>query len=102
MKKGNLAVKIDGGGGQDLYLYNVTYYNVKIGNFPGILMSSLKSRLYFIYLFFIYFILLFVGGGHIGYAEAGEINEKGTHEGTHQYTSCYKKNAICFQQNICK
>ncbi len=34
--KGNSAVKIDGGGGQDVYLYNV-----KIGNFPEILMLSL-------------------------------------------------------------
>ncbi len=37
MKKGNSAVNIDGGGGQDTYLYNV-----KIGDFSEILMSSLK------------------------------------------------------------
>ncbi len=36
VKKGNSTVKIDGGGGQDVYLYNV-----KIGNFPEILISSL-------------------------------------------------------------
>ena len=36
LKKGNSAVKIDGGGGQDVCLYNV-----KIGIFPEILMLSL-------------------------------------------------------------
>ncbi len=52
LKRGNSAVKIDGGGGQKAYLYNVM--NVKIGNFPGILMSSLKpATLYFSY-YYIY------------------------------------------------
>ena len=36
LRKGNSAVMIDRGGGQDVYLYNV-----KIGNFPEMLMSSL-------------------------------------------------------------
>ncbi len=40
-KKGNSAVKIDGRGGQEVYLYNV-----KIGNFPEILMSSLIPHEY--------------------------------------------------------
>ena len=38
MKKGNSAVKIEGGGGQEVYPYNV-----KIGNFPEILISSLRA-----------------------------------------------------------
>ncbi len=39
-QRGNSSVKIEGGGGKRLYLYIV-----KIGNFPEILMPSLKQCL---------------------------------------------------------
>ncbi len=52
--KGNSAVKIEGGGGKELYLYNV-----KIGNFPGILMSSLRPlRFLVLYMFLVLGVIL--------------------------------------------